>query len=30
MLAREPRLDAGALKRRLIEADADPMWRARK
>jgi hypothetical protein len=30
VLAREPRLDVSALKRRLIEADGDPMWRARK
>ncbi|MEZ0303290.1 MAG: hypothetical protein ACAH24_14765 [Hyphomicrobiaceae bacterium] len=30
LLAREPRLDAAALKRRLTETDSDPMWRARR
>jgi len=30
LLAREPRLDAAALKRRLTESDSDPMWRAHR
>jgi hypothetical protein len=30
LLAREPRLDAAALKRRLTEGESDPMWRARR
>lgn len=30
LLAREPRLDVATLKRRLIEADGAPTWRARK
>jgi hypothetical protein len=30
LLAREPRFDAAALKRRLTESDSDPMWRAHR
>ena len=30
VLAREPRLDVAALKRRLIEAGGDATWRVRK
>jgi hypothetical protein len=30
LIAREPKLDAAALKRRLVESGGDPMWRPHK